>query len=131
MQLARLCALAAVVFVTGCSRSGNDTRSNSPIGNWILLGHGGGITGFWYPATEFEMLTLRPDSSFQLRNARTIIDSGRYSLGFVYFQPYGDSAPAIKMNIAYQANGYSVTHDTLSIFQFAADGFITRYRRTR
>ena len=130
MQLARLCALAAVIFAAGCSRSGNNTHSNSVSGSWILLGQGGGITGAWYPAKEFVLLTLRPDSSFQLRNARTIIDSGRYSLGFVYFQPYGDSAAAIKMN-AYEANGYSVTHDTLSIFQFAADGSITRYRRTR
>jgi hypothetical protein len=132
MPLARLCALAAVIFaVAACTKSGSNNQSNSLSGNWIMLGSGGGISGGWYPATEFVMLSLGRDSSYQLRNSKTIIDSGRYSLGFVYFQPAGDSAPAIRMSHAAESTGYKITHDTLSLFEFAADGFITLYRRSR
>jgi hypothetical protein len=132
MQLARLCALAAAIFaVAACTKSGSNAHSDSLSGNWIMLGSGGGISGSWYPATEFVMLSLGQDSIYQLRNSKTVIDSGRYSLGYVYFQPRGDSAPSIRMSHAAESTGYKVTHDTLTLFEFAADGFYTLYRRTR
>jgi hypothetical protein len=126
------CLVFAAGFLPGCSKSGNgnNTDINSLIGSWRLLGQGGGISGRWNPATNLETLTFKPDSSYSLVSNRGAGGTGTYSLSYVRIPPGTDSFPAISITGFWHNMGYTVIRDTLSIYQFAADGYIYSYSRT-
>jgi hypothetical protein len=126
------CLVFAAGVLAGCSKSGsgNHTDNNSLIGSWRLLGQGGGISGRWNPATDLEILTFRQDSSYSFLSAGRVSGTGAYSLSYIHIQPGTDSFPAISMQGFWTDMGYIIKRDTLSIYQFAADGYIYSYLRS-
>jgi hypothetical protein len=133
MRSACLCAITAVILITGCSKKKGSPDPDSLHGDWRLLHYSGGFAGVLVhvPPDSLVILSLSANSTFAQLVNRKISWSGFYSTAYIKNGgPGPDSAWALLFsNRTAVTLFYNLDHDTLNLSEGVWDGFTYTFIR--